>query len=178
MNCNFSTFLMSFVLFVLFSFSTPLLSVELYEEKKVSQILIEFESPEVGIPFDPKPVLSKLRTKVGDKFSQYTFDNDLKALHSLKITPELRQSILKGMPAFARGGGVDHAVLDLLGDQHRLLFGRRVIERWPVVPGGRVEFRTALHAGDLGGGRVLVAAPFDLLRDLADTAGVVIAHRA
>lgn len=85
---------MSFVLFVLFSFSTPLLSVELYEEKKVSQILIEFESPEVGIPFDPKPVLSKLRTKVGDKFSQYTFDNDLKALSSEydQIEPSLKVS--------------------------------------------------------------------------------------
>ena len=57
----------------------PLSAVELYEEKKITQIQIEIDNPS-GTPTDSKPVLSKLRTKEGDDFSQFTFDSDLKTL--------------------------------------------------------------------------------------------------
>jgi outer membrane protein insertion porin family len=65
---------------LLLCLSTPLFSVDLYEEKRVSQIVIDYEAPGLSTQFDPKPLLSKLKTQVGDKFSQYTFDHDLKAL--------------------------------------------------------------------------------------------------
>ncbi len=60
--------------------SAPLSAAELYEEKKVSQIQIEFNCPDPTASFDSKPVLSKMKTKPGDDFSQSIFDNDLKAL--------------------------------------------------------------------------------------------------
>jgi outer membrane protein insertion porin family len=59
---------------------SPLNAVELYEEKKVSQIQIEVDSPDPSVSFDPKPILSRLKTKEGDQFSQFTFDSDLKSL--------------------------------------------------------------------------------------------------
>ncbi len=59
---------------------SPLNAVELYEEKKVSQIQIEVDSSDPSVSFDPKPILSRLKTKKGDQFSQFTFDNDLKSL--------------------------------------------------------------------------------------------------
>ena len=62
------------------SFAVPLSGVELYEEKKISRIQVEYDSPEPTSSFDPKPVLSKLKTKEGDEFSQFTFDSDLKSL--------------------------------------------------------------------------------------------------
>lgn len=69
------------VLSCLYTFvASPLIGGELYEEKKISRIQIEYESPETTSSFDPKPVLSKLKTKEGDEFSQFTFDNDLKSL--------------------------------------------------------------------------------------------------
>ena len=72
--------------------SVPLLGVELYEEKKISHIQIEYDSPEPASSFDPKPVLSKLKTKEGDEFSQFTFDNDLKSLSEEydRVQPTLR----------------------------------------------------------------------------------------
>jgi hypothetical protein len=46
-------------------------------------------------------------------------------------------------------------------------------------PGRGLEIlHPALHARDLGGRRVLVASPFDFLRDLRHAAGAVIADRA
>lgn len=59
---------------------SPLSAVELYEEKKITQIEIEIDSPDRSVSFDEKPILSRLKTKEGDQFSQLTFDNDLKAL--------------------------------------------------------------------------------------------------
>lgn len=59
---------------------SPLAAVELYEEKKVTEIQVEIDSPDTSVSFDDKPVLARLKTKEGDQFSQLTFDNDLKAL--------------------------------------------------------------------------------------------------
>jgi outer membrane protein insertion porin family len=56
-----------------------LCAAELYEDKKVSHIEIVVDS-DTGSYFDPAPVLSRLKTKEGDPFSQLTFDNDLKSL--------------------------------------------------------------------------------------------------
>ena len=72
-----STLLLSILLA---SATAPLNAVELYEEKKISEIQIEVNNPSPSASFDPKPILSKLRTKQGDEFSQFTFDSDLKSL--------------------------------------------------------------------------------------------------
>ncbi len=55
-------------------------SVEVFEEKPVAHIQIQPENLPPNASFDPKIVLSRLKTKVGDPFSQMTFDNDLKTL--------------------------------------------------------------------------------------------------
>jgi outer membrane protein insertion porin family len=57
-----------------------LFSIEIYEEKKVARIAIEYDSLQTAGSFDPKPVLLRLKTKEGDEFSQFIFDDDLKAL--------------------------------------------------------------------------------------------------
>jgi outer membrane protein insertion porin family len=62
---------------LLSSATSPLLSVELYDDKKVSNIEIVVDSPD-GI--DGNIVRSKLKTKEGSPFSQLTFDSDLKTL--------------------------------------------------------------------------------------------------
>ncbi len=72
--------------FALTSFSlaeTPSLAlaeVEMNEMQTVSQIDIFVENLPTGASFDSKAVLAKLKTKVGDPFSQSIFDSDLKAL--------------------------------------------------------------------------------------------------
>lgn len=73
-------FLSSTALLAFLLTTSPLVAVELYEEKKVSRIQIEIESADPSAAPDAKPVLSRLKTKEGDQFSQFTFDNDLKAL--------------------------------------------------------------------------------------------------
>lgn len=50
---------------------------ELFDEKKVGHIEIVIDSPDAG---DTTPVLSRMKTREGEDFSQFTFDNDLKAL--------------------------------------------------------------------------------------------------
>ncbi|MDN3509486.1 MAG: outer membrane protein assembly factor BamA [Candidatus Neptunochlamydia sp.] len=55
-------------------------SSEVYENKQVSKITIVMENLPREATFNQERVLSKLRTKSGDPFSQLTFDNDLKAL--------------------------------------------------------------------------------------------------
>jgi outer membrane protein insertion porin family len=64
---------------LLASATAPLISAELYDDRKVSQIEIIVDS-EDGTQFDPNPILSRLKTQEGDDFSQLTFDNDLKTL--------------------------------------------------------------------------------------------------
>ena len=48
--------------------------------------------PNHQLLFDPKPILAKLKTKQGDEFSQFTFDNDLKSLSEEydRVQPVLR----------------------------------------------------------------------------------------
>ncbi|HEY2810578.1 MAG TPA: outer membrane protein assembly factor BamA [Rhabdochlamydiaceae bacterium] len=55
-------------------------NVESFEYRKVGSIDVVLESPTANSSFDPKTLLSRLSTKVGDPFSQLTFDSDLKAL--------------------------------------------------------------------------------------------------
>ncbi len=55
-------------------------SVEAFEQRKIATIDISIENLPSNTSFDSKTVLSRLKTKVGDPFSQITFDNDLKAL--------------------------------------------------------------------------------------------------
>jgi outer membrane protein insertion porin family len=53
---------------------------EIYESKKIAQIDVLPENLPMGSSFDPKAVTLRLKTKVGDPFSQSVFDNDLKML--------------------------------------------------------------------------------------------------
>ena len=55
-------------------------SVESYESKNIADIAIILENPGTSSSFDPKTAMSRLQTKIGDPFSQSTFDNDLKTL--------------------------------------------------------------------------------------------------
>lgn len=86
-------FIRSYALLSLFltSMSAPLISAELYDDRKVSQIEIVIDSEE-GAPFDPAPLLSRLKTQEGDHFSQLTFDSDLKTLAGEyeKVEPSIR----------------------------------------------------------------------------------------
>lgn len=65
--------------FLLFIFST-LMAFEAYEGQKVEKIQITFEDHSLEDQQDPKRVLSKIKTKEGQPFSQLTFDKDLKTL--------------------------------------------------------------------------------------------------
>lgn len=65
---------------LLASAAGPIYSAELYEDKKVSQIEIVYDCNDPDAAFDEKIILSRLRTKKGDEFSQLTFDSDLKSL--------------------------------------------------------------------------------------------------
>jgi outer membrane protein insertion porin family len=53
---------------------------EAFEERKIANIDIQAENLPPNATFDPKKVLTRLKIKVGDPFSQMTFDSDLKAL--------------------------------------------------------------------------------------------------
>ncbi|MES2274039.1 MAG: outer membrane protein assembly factor BamA [Chlamydiota bacterium] len=77
---------------LLSSMTAPLLGAELYDEKKVNSIEIVIDSDAGDGSFDPKPILSRLKTKEGDDFSQLTFDEDLKTLASEyeRVEPSLR----------------------------------------------------------------------------------------
>lgn len=55
-------------------------SIEAYEGKKIASIEITMENLPSNATFDQKAVISKLKTKLGDPFSQFTFDVDLKML--------------------------------------------------------------------------------------------------
>jgi outer membrane protein insertion porin family len=55
-------------------------SIEAYEHSPVGHIDIVAENLPPNASFDPKNVLNRLKTKVGDPFSQATFDADLKTL--------------------------------------------------------------------------------------------------
>lgn len=54
--------------------------VETLEYRKVAAIDVVFETAATNVSYDPKSVLNRLDTKVGDPFSQLAFDKDLKVL--------------------------------------------------------------------------------------------------
>ncbi len=51
-----------------------------YEDKKITSIVIEAENAPSNAVFQPRTVESKLKIKVGERFSQSAFDQDLKNL--------------------------------------------------------------------------------------------------
>lgn len=55
-------------------------SMEVFENKKIANINIQAEDLPPNVSFDAKATLARLKTQVGDVFSQMTFDEDLKAL--------------------------------------------------------------------------------------------------
>lgn len=55
-------------------------TIETRENRRVENISVHIENLAEGSIFDPQSVLSKLRTRRGDPFSQYVFDQDLKTL--------------------------------------------------------------------------------------------------
>ena len=61
----------------LFALAPP---TEVHESKPVGKITLEMKNLPPGHSFNQDRVLSKLRTKEGDPFSQLTFDQDLKTL--------------------------------------------------------------------------------------------------
>ena len=67
-------------------------SVEAFEDRKIANIDIQAENLPSNASFDPKTVVSRLKTKVGDPFSQMTFDSDLKALSDEydRVEPNVR----------------------------------------------------------------------------------------
>lgn len=67
-------------------------STEAFEDRKIANIEIKAENLPPNASFDPKTVLSRLKTKVGDPFSQMTFDGDLKALSEEydRVEPEIQ----------------------------------------------------------------------------------------
>ncbi|MFI5334145.1 MAG: outer membrane protein assembly factor BamA [Chlamydiales bacterium] len=54
--------------------------LEAFEERPVGNIDITLENAPPHLSFDPKTVVSRLKIKIGDPFSQATFDSDLKTL--------------------------------------------------------------------------------------------------
>lgn len=54
--------------------------VQNYENRRVGKIEVKIENLPEGTSFDKQTVLAKLRTRQGDAFSQYIFDQDLKQL--------------------------------------------------------------------------------------------------
>lgn len=72
-----STILLSFLVA---SIALPLQATELYDDRKVARIEIVLDSPDPSAGFDAKYLLSQMKTKEGDEFSQLTFDSDLKTL--------------------------------------------------------------------------------------------------
>ncbi|SRR5581483_8528840 len=67
-------------------------STEAFEDRKIANIDIQPENLPPNASFDSKTVLSRLKTKVGDPFSQITFDSDLKTLSEEydRVEPNIR----------------------------------------------------------------------------------------
>jgi outer membrane protein insertion porin family len=79
--------LLVYMSLIAFTCATPMtpvsaahFSVEAFEDRKIANIDIQAENLPPNASFDPKTVISRLKTKVGDPFSQMTFDTDLKTL--------------------------------------------------------------------------------------------------
>lgn len=67
-------------------------SHEAFEEKKVALIDFSIENLPPDATFDSKTVLHRMKTKVGDPFSELTFDSDLKTLYDEydRVEPDVR----------------------------------------------------------------------------------------
>ncbi len=67
-------------------------AVEAFEDRKIANIDVQVENLPPNSSFDPKAVISRLKTKVGDPFSQMTFDGDLKTLSEEydRVEPNIR----------------------------------------------------------------------------------------
>lgn len=67
------------------------ISSESIESRLVQRVDVQIENLPVDSSFDPKPVLEKLKTKVGDPFSPTVFDSDLKTLAEQydRVEPEV-----------------------------------------------------------------------------------------
>jgi outer membrane protein insertion porin family len=71
--------------------SAPEIASETVESRRVDRIDVQAENLPANASFDPKPVLEKLKTKVGDPFSPSVFDTDLKLLAEQydRVEPEV-----------------------------------------------------------------------------------------
>lgn len=94
MNKNISLKILTFFTLTalpIFSLLASSQAIEFYEHKSVGDITILIENLSRGSTFDQDRLISKLRTKVGDPFSQTIFDQDLKALSEEydQVTPSI-----------------------------------------------------------------------------------------
>lgn len=67
-----------FAFFLCMSFN--LFAIETYEGKKIKQIDINIEYPDPDAIYDTRTILTRLKTRKDDLFSQLVFDSDLKTL--------------------------------------------------------------------------------------------------
>jgi outer membrane protein insertion porin family len=82
---------------IAFTCSIPTLSLDAsspsyaYEERKVAKIDVIVENLGARESFNPQIVINRLKTKVGARFSQFTFDSDLKMLSEQydRVEPEV-----------------------------------------------------------------------------------------
>lgn len=67
------------------------IAAEMIDSRRVDRIDVQAENLPVNASFDPRPVLEKLKTKVGDPFSPSIFDTDLKLLAEQydRVEPEV-----------------------------------------------------------------------------------------
>ena len=82
-----------FLLFALSPLAPPAtaLAQEAFEDQSVTHIDVVLENPQQNSSFDPQKVLTRMKTKVGDPFSQLIFDSDLKNLSGIydKVEPQI-----------------------------------------------------------------------------------------
>jgi len=71
------TILHSLIFLLIFS---QTFAVESYEDKQISNISIQIERPDPDVTYDTHAILKKMNSHKGDRFSQTTFDSDLKML--------------------------------------------------------------------------------------------------
>jgi outer membrane protein insertion porin family len=77
---------------VLLTLTKTAFAFESYDDKKVEKIIIVLENGKDDESFDQKKILSRMKTKKGDNFSQLIFDTDLKMLSNDfdKVRPEIK----------------------------------------------------------------------------------------
>lgn len=80
--------------FALLSFSSFLISDQQFENKTIQEITVEAKELPAGSSFKSDSVQNKISTKVGEPFSQTTFDQDLKKLAGEydRVEPEVKMN--------------------------------------------------------------------------------------